>query len=335
MAELRQNLITRDWVVIATERAKKPEAFIVKRPDAGASLDREPSCPFCPGNEMSTGEEVWRVPEEGDWSVRLVRNKFPAVTPEGMPQRKLSGIHRSMNAVGYHEVLVEHPFHGRHPSLQTAEEMEYVLAAYRRRYAELKSDPRIESIVIFRNHGYGAGTSQPHPHSQVVAMPVVSTQMRSRLEIAIRYFDEAGECIFCRTLKDERVSGERIILSSRNFIAFVPFAALTPFHIWIYPLRHMSSFDQMTDDESKDLSGILRTVLRKLCVGLNDPDYNLILRSIPTHLVHTDYFHWYISVVPRLSIQAGFELGSGMYINPSIPEESAAFLRETKADSEA
>ncbi len=327
MAELRQNIITRDWVVIATERARKPEAFVVRREKSTEPPDHSPQCPFCPGNESQTGKEIWRVPEKGDWSVRLVQNKFPAVTPEGMPQRKLSGIHRSMNAVGYHEVLIEHPGHAKHPHVLSAAEWENVVTAYRRRYVELKADPRIESIVIFRNHGYGAGTSQPHPHSQVVAMPVVSTQIRSRLDIATRYFDEAGECIFCRTLKDERVSGERVILSSRNFIAFVPYAALTPFHIWVYPLRHMSSFDQMTGEEMKDLSGILHTVLRKVHVRLNDPDYNLVLRSIPTHLVHTDYFHWYISIIPRLSIQAGFELGSGMYINTGIPEESAAFLR--------
>ncbi len=332
MAELRQNIITRDWVVIATDRARKPEAFVVARPDMQKSLDHVKDCPFCPGNEAETGEEVWRLPEQGAWKVRLVRNKYPAVTPQGLPQRKLSGIHRSMNAVGYHEVLIEHPLHSAHPSVQGAEEMELVLSAFKRRYSELKADPRIESIVLFRNHGYGAGTSQPHPHSQIVATPVVSTQIRARLETAVRYFDEAGECIFCRALKDERVSGERIIVSSRNFIAFVPFAALTPFHIWVYPLRHMSSFDQMTDEETKDLSGILRTVLRKLYTGLNDPDYNLIVRSLPTHLVHTDYFHWYISIVPRLSIQAGFELGSGMYINTSIPEECAAFLREIQAD---
>jgi len=332
MAELRQNLITRDWVVIATERAKRPEAFVVERPHVQDPVAHSPQCPLCPGNEPNMGEEVWRVPAEGPWTVRLVRNKFPAMTPEGMPQRKLSGIHRSMHAVGYHEVLVESPVHNRQPSAMSAEEMTGVLGACKRRYGELKSDPRVESIVLFRNHGYGAGTSQPHPHSQIIGMPVVSAQMRSRMEIAVRYFDEAGECIFCRTIKDERVSGERLIVSSRHFIAFVPFAALTPFHTWIYPLRHMSSFDQMTDEEVADLSGILLTLLRKMHQGLNDPDYNLIVRSIPTHLIHTDYFHWYISIVPRLSIQAGFELGSGMYINTSIPEESAAFLREVKTE---
>jgi UDPglucose--hexose-1-phosphate uridylyltransferase len=332
MAELRQNIITRDWVVIASERARKPEAFAVKREPFTASETRVPSCPFCPGNEAETGEELWRIPAEGHWKLRLVRNKFPAVTPEGMPQRKLNGIHRSMNAVGYHEVLVEHPEHNGHPHLLSDRDIADTLNAYKRRYIELQADRRMESIVIFRNHGFGAGTSQPHPHSQIVAMPVVSPQIRSRLDIAVRYFDETGECVFCRTLKDERVSGDRVLLSSRHFIAFIPFAALTPFHIWVYPLRHMSAFNQTTAEELNDLAGLLRSVLRKVDAGLNDPDYNLVIRSLPTHLVHTDYFHWYLSIIPRLSIQAGFELGSGMYINTAIPEESARYLREIRVE---
>lgn len=330
MPELRQNIVTRDWVIIATERARRPEAFAVSRPPVTAAVAYAKDCPFCPGREAETGQEVWHVDGKEGWQLRLVRNKYPVVTPEGMPSRHVNGIHRSMNAVGYHEVLIEHPNHSAHPHVLSQEEVAGVVEAYARRYAELKADPRVESIVVFRNHGYGAGTSQPHPHSQIVAMPVVPSQMRNRLEIAMRYFDESGECVFCRTLKDERISGERIIVQSRHFLAFVPYAALAPFHTWVFPLRHMSSFDQSTAEERTDLAGILRTILGKLYRGLNDPDYNLLIRSLPTHLHDTDHFHWYISIVPRLSIQAGFEMGSGIHVNASIPEESADFLRKVE-----
>ena len=330
MPELRQNIITRDWVIIATERAKRPDQF-AKEKNVRASVEPyQADCPFCVGNEHLTGRESFRLSDQHGWKVRVVANKYPALSSEGERLRKVEGVYRSMSGVGIHEVIIEHPRHDLTTALYREEEVADILRAYAQRYAKIKKDPRIEAIIVFKNHGEGAGTSLQHPHSQLAATPIVPTQVRARIEESIRYFDETGECLFCRTLKEELIARERIIFESEHFVAFTPYAALSPFHLWIFPRRHSSSFDEILDSEIADLALTLRTVLAKLYYGLNDPDYNYSIRSIPTRDMHTDYFHWYLTIIPRVSKTAGFEIGSGMFINTSLPEESAMFLREMK-----
>jgi UDPglucose--hexose-1-phosphate uridylyltransferase len=330
MPELRQNVITREWVIIAKERAKRPDQF-ARPPHAISPLPPyDPHCPFCVGNEQMTVSETYRVSGDNGWKVRVVLNKYPALSPEGDRVRHIEGIYRSMTGVGMHEVIIEHPRHDLSPALFTVAEMADVMATYRQRYQELKKDPRIEAIIIFENHGEGAGTSLPHPHSQVAAMPIVPTQIRHRMEEAIRYFDETGECVYCATLRNELRDRQRIIAESSYFVAFIPYAALSPFHLWIFPRRHTSSFDEIYDHEVADLASVLRTVLAKLYYGLNDPDYNYSIRSSLARDGQREYFHWYLAVIPRIARTAGFEIGSGMYINPSVPEESAQFLRDVR-----
>jgi UDPglucose--hexose-1-phosphate uridylyltransferase len=328
MSQLRQNIVTRDWVIISSERRTRPNEFVAGRKDPSSLPRRDPSCPFCPGNEQQTVKELFRVSESEGWKVRVVENKFPALTPGGDRERLVEGIYRSMSGVGHHEVIIEHPRHDLTTALFSVEEITAVLTAYRRRYQDLRKDPRIESIIIFKNHGERAGTSLVHPHSQLAATPVVPTQIRSRVEEATRYFDDTGECVFCRTLREELHARERIVAETNHFVAFIPYAALSPFHLWIFPRRHTSSFDDIFDGELNDLALIMRLVLGKLYHGLKDPDYNYSVRSLPTRDHHTDYFHWYLTIIPRVSRTAGFELGSGMFINTAIPEESAAFLRD-------
>ncbi|HUI30432.1 MAG TPA: galactose-1-phosphate uridylyltransferase [Candidatus Acidoferrales bacterium] len=328
MAELRQNVLTREWVIISPERAKRPDEFARRKENEQALPDYVSTCPFCAGNEHLTLNELLRAPDNGDWKVRVIPNKFPALTSRGERVRRVEGIYRSMTAVGFHEVIVEHRLHNRTIALMTDGEVSEVLKVYRQRYNEIRKDGRIEAVILFKNHGEGAGTSVSHPHSQLVATPIVPSQIRSRMDEAIRYFDDMGECVCCRTVKDELNAKGRIILQNKNFVAFIPYAALSPFHIWIFPLRHVSSFHEINDDEIKDLSKCLRIVLAKLYHGLNDPDFNYSIRSIPTRDLHSEYFHWYLTIVPRVSKTAGFEIGSGMYVNTSVPEESADFLRK-------
>ncbi len=333
MTELRQNLITRDWVIIATERAKRPNEFIQPETPADPPPPYHENCPFCLGNEHLTGTtESLRLCEGvgNDWKVRVVGNKYPALSSEGERVRQIDGIFRSLSGVGCHEVVIEHWRHDLTTALMEVAEVEDILRVYRKRYADIRQDPRIETIIIFKNHGRGAGTSLEHPHSQIAALPIVPYQWRDRTQEAMRYYDETGECIFCRTLADELEAQERIICESKNFVAFIPYAALSPFHTWIFPRRHASSFDEITNGEIQDLAPLLQTVLGKLYYGLHNPDYNYTIRSIPTSDKHADYFHWYLAIVPRVSLSAGFELGSGMYINTALPEESAAFLRSVK-----
>ena len=330
MSELRQNIITRDWVIIATERARRPDQFALPRRNLKPLSAHQNDCPFCVGNEEDGTFEAFRLSDENGWRVRAILNKFPALSPTQARIRISEGIHRTMSGMGYHEVIVEHPRHDLTTALLDVEDIANILLVYRQRYSQIRQDSRIETIIIFKNHGESAGTSLEHPHSQIAATPVVPYQFRTRIDEAIRYFDDTGECLFCQTLQDELTAKERIIVESEYFVAFIPYAALSPFHTWIFPRRHSSSFDDITDREIRDLASTMKTVLAKLYHGLNNPDYNYTIRSVPTGEQGTKYFHWYIAIVPRVSRQAGFELGSGMYINTALPEESASFLRSVE-----
>ncbi|TYQ28195.1 galactose-1-phosphate uridylyltransferase [Pseudanabaena sp. UWO310] len=334
MSHLRQNVITKDWVIFATERSKRPHEFARSQDELPPELPiYRHSCPFCKGNENPSEIEYLRIENEHGWRVRIIPNKYPALSPIGDRIRHNEGIHRSMTGVGYHEVLIEHPHHNATIALMETRDVVNILKAYRQRYDVIRRDQRIESIIIFKNHGESAGTSLEHPHSQIAATPVVPSQIRCRMMEAASYFDDMGECLFCHTLRDELQSQERIVLESAHFVAFIPYAALSPFHLWIFPRRHTSSFGAITDIELEDLAYMLKTTLAKLFYGLNNPAYNYIIRSSPTDDKQSDYFHWYLAIVPRVSQVAGFELGSGMYINTAIPEDSAKFLREIDVET--
>jgi len=235
-----------------------------------------------------------------------------------------------MDGIGHHEVLVECPEHHLNLATMDIKTVERVLFAYQKRYKDLTALEEIESVIPFRNHGTRAGASIIHPHSQMIALPIIPRDVMSRMNESIRYYEEHRNCIFCRVLDAELEIMERVVIESQYFVAFIPYAAKSPFHMWIYPRRHNSSFAEARDEELKDLAAVLRGVMHKLYYGLNNPDYNLIVRSAPKGYGHSHFFHWYITIVPRLTRTAGFELGSGMFINTSIPEENAEYLRGIK-----
>ena len=328
--EIRQNIITREWVIIATERARRPEQF--KQTGAKKELPAyDAQCPFCPGNEALAPPETFRLPRPeasgGDWQVRVVPNRFAALSAEGELVRSNVGIKRTMSGVGIHEVIIETPAHNQTTALLSDAEVVQILGAYQRRYAAAVKDPRVTQVTLFKNHGAAAGASLEHPHSQLIATPLISPEVRDRMETALRFYDEEGECIFCRTLREELEEGTRVVLEGEHFTAFVPFAALTPFHTWIFPKRHNANFAYLDEQEKADLARVLRRVLLKFYRGLDNPDYNYIIRTAPHDAARVNYYHWYMSIVPRLTKMAGFELGSGMFINVALPEESAEFLR--------
>ncbi|NWF81767.1 MAG: DUF4931 domain-containing protein [Chloroflexi bacterium] len=328
MAELRQNLATREWVIIARERARRPNAYVESsdRLRTHERAEHDPTCPFCPGNEELDLERA-REPAGPDWQTRIVRNKYPALAEQGLLTRSFNGVERSITGVGYHEVLVEHPFHNTTLALMTDEEIRAVLLMYLRRGKEIAADPRVEQIVFFKNHGERAGASLLHTHSQVIGLPIVPGNIRHRIEEARRFFDDTGQCVFCTMLADELRRRERLVAVNEHFAAFVLYASSSPFHIWILPRQHHASFLHVAEAEVMHLAPLLRDVLFRLYAHLNDPDFNLLIRSTPTKEPENGYFHWYIAIVPRLSRSAGFELGSGVWINPTLPEECAAFLR--------
>lgn len=328
MPELRQNLATKEWVIIATERAKRPNAY-AEQPSHPLTLNRptfDAGCPFCPGNE-ELDLEIERLPHEGAWQTRVVRNKYPALTADNLLTRTFDGVERRVSAVGYHEVLIEHPHHNTCLALMTTDEVRMVMETYQQRGQIMSADLRIEQVIYFQNHGERAGASLPHAHSQIMALPMVPVEIRRRTEEAQRYFDDHGECVICAMIEDELARGDRIITVNNDFIVFSLYAALSPFHTWIVPRRHRANFLHADAQEIASLGAILRDLLRRMYFGLNDPDYNFIVRSTPTKELENGYFHWYVTLVPRLSRTAGFELGSGMRINPSLPEACAEFLR--------
>jgi UDPglucose--hexose-1-phosphate uridylyltransferase len=334
MPEIRQNMATKEWVIIATERAKRPEAFIqAPKPPPEERPAWDARCPFCPGNEEHDLERL-RLPQDGDWRLRVVANRYPALQEDGPRERHYDGVNRWISGVGYHEVVVESRLHNTCPALETLDEVQATLVAFQIRGLAFRSDPRIEQVICFKNHGPTAGASLVHPHAQMLALPIVPYSIRARMEEQLRYCDDHGVCAICQMRRDEEQERTRIVLESNCFTAFVPYAAYSPFHIWIVPRRHRASFLDAAPDEVADLAHVLRTSLRKIYFGLNDPDYNYVIRSSPERDRYAEHLHWYLAVVPRVAHTAGFELGSGMYINTALPEESARFLREVTPPDE-
>jgi UDPglucose--hexose-1-phosphate uridylyltransferase len=333
MSELRQDPTTYDWVIIATERAKRPHEF--KKHGAAKKILHEYSenCPFCPGNEDRTpqADAVYGDPDK--WRLRVVPNKFAALKPEGDTKREEWKLFRKSQGYGRHEVIIESPLHNTCIAFMNNEEVEELIRVYRDRYHELKKDPSIKVIIIFKNHGETAGTSLEHPHTQIVASPIVPPFIRRRYEIATQHFDNTGRCLYCDILFDEYEAKERIVSESEYFFALQPFASHYPFETWIMPKMHTSSFGKIADLEIRGLAVILKEVLLKLHVGLENPDFNLIIHTAPVDDEHKTYYLWHIQIIPRLTLAAGFELGSGIYINTALPEETAAFMRDFQVTS--
>ncbi|MBI5467921.1 MAG: galactose-1-phosphate uridylyltransferase [Deltaproteobacteria bacterium] len=331
MSELRLNLVTREWVIIASERAKRPMDFMNARPERPQSPPFLSSCPFCPGNELRTPPEQFRLPADGAWKIRVVSNKYPALT-DGERKRMTDGFRRAVTGVGVHEIIIENPVHNMTISSMDQRDIEEILRTYRRRFIAAHMDPRVEHVIIFKNHGEGAGTSLLHPHTQLIGTPVVPVQFRERVQSAMHFFDDTGDCLLCSILKKEMDEGVRVVNDTEHFLTFIPYAALSPFHTWIFPKRHSAAFSSITEDEITDLAFHLKTILSKFYYGLEDPDFNYVIKSSRPEDADNEYCHWYLSIVPRLSKAAGFELGSGMFINTSIPEKSAEFIRSVRVE---
>lgn len=344
MPQLRENLATKRWVIIATERAKRPEDFKKGKELPAPRPPYDEKCPFCEGNERPDEEEVFAIrapgtkPGQKGWKLRVIPNKYPALVP---PQKSSSvevkrhkaGIYLYTEGAGKHEVVIENPAHDKTIATMSLEEVETIINAYRERYLALDRDPAYKQVIIFRNQGGGAGASQVHPHSQIIATAIIPQHIRYALNEAQRYYEELGKCVFCDMIKYELAEKERMVIKNDKFIAFVPYAALLPYETWILPLKHSTSFAGLFPEDISSLAQILRDIAAKLYYGLNNPDYNYCVRSVPHYSACEPYYHWHIQILPRLTTPAGFEIGSGISINVALPEESAKFLREFKVET--
>ena len=267
-------------------------------------------------------------PGHNTWGTRVVPNKYPALTPGGDTLRYNQGIYLAMPGYGRHEVIIESPRHDQDIAQMSPEEVRLIIETYHKRYVDLMQEHGNMMAIIFRNHGSRAGTSLIHPHSQLVVTGMVPRYIRWREEEAQRYFDEWGRCVFCDILDFEMDGGRRIILENDSFLSFVPFAAEVPFEIWIMPKRHRADFGDISDAEKTDLAPALRHCLDRLHGKLGDPDYNYVINTSARYRADEPQLHWYLQILPRLTTRAGFEIGSGININPSIPERDADFLIE-------
>jgi UDPglucose--hexose-1-phosphate uridylyltransferase len=338
MPELRKDPIVNRWVIIATERAKRPTDF--KVPENGQ--DSPKGCPFCPGNESKTPPEIDAVrPNSGSrrdgegWVVRVVPNKFPALRIEGEMEKFGVGIYDRMNGIGAHEVIIETTDHFEKIEMQSVESLFRVFSMYKARLEDLKKDERFRYILLFKNEGITAGASLSHPHSQLIATPVTPKRIREELVGAQAYYEYKDRCIFCDIIREELRQKDRIVYENNGFIAFCPFAARFPFEIWALPKKHHPDYDSMGNDEIFAFADAMKVTLGKLVKALNGPHYNYMLHTGPVRWRRRGYwatieydFHWHVEIIPRLVNTAGFEWGTGFYINPTIPEEAARFLQE-------
>ncbi|MFH1762510.1 MAG: galactose-1-phosphate uridylyltransferase [bacterium] len=338
MSEFRKDPVIGRWVIISSERGKRPDDFITVPVET-----KNTGCPFCPGFEHKTPPEILAFrdsnsqPDTPGWHVRVVRNKFPALAPEGELEVQKYGVFESTSGIGAHEVFIETPDHN-----QAFEDLEqkhilHILESYNSRFNSLACDSRLRYVLIFKNVGERAGASLSHSHSQLIATPQIPKRIREELRGAADYYNKHNDCIFCKIIQTEIQADERLVFENSHYMAFCPYASRFPFEMWFMPKKHQPYFHHENPESMKSLASALKSTLQILNTGLKSPQYNFMMHTGPLRFGKTQYgktverdFHWHIEIIPRLVHTAGFEWGSGFYINPTPPEDAAEFLRKVK-----
>jgi UDPglucose--hexose-1-phosphate uridylyltransferase len=331
--ELRKNLVTREWVIIAKGRGKRPSDFAPREQPREPLPERDERCPFCPGNEAMTPPEVFAMRDGGPrnspgWRVRVVPNRFAALRIDASDRPHDVGIYLARDGFGAHEVVVESPHHDKDLWEMETEQVEAVVEAYRQRFLAFESGESLPHVLIFRNRGDRAGTSLVHPHSQLIAAPVMSRQLQVELRGAADYWEYLGRCVFCALVDFESRGDERTVLQTEHFIVVTAFAARHPFETWILPKRHAIRFADMSEAEAEDFARVLRETLARMAACLSRPSYNFAIHTAPAAEHNIRAYHWHLEIFPRITTLGGFELGSDIYINVVSPEDAARYLRE-------
>jgi len=329
MPELRKDPIVNRWVIFATERSKRPHAFLkpVEHP-------HDISCPFCPGNESLTPpEKISRrdnktIHDEPGWTIRLFPNKYPAIESNGEIKTVKNSMFESVSGVGVHDVVVETPGHEESMADLDNKSILEILSVFRERFIVIKKDSRMKYVHIFKNSGRNSGASQPHTHSQIVALPIIPETVLQELTSVGRYFKDNKSCVFCDLITKEREFRKRCIFSNKHFISIAPYASRVPYESWILPVDHRSNFENSTDEELTSLAEILLELLKRMKDRLNDVSYNFYFHTSPIGIETgiNGLYHWHIEILPRMAHLAGFEFGSGMYINSVLPEDAAVLF---------
>jgi UDPglucose--hexose-1-phosphate uridylyltransferase len=326
LTELRQDLVTGDWVVIATGRAKRPEDFAAnKRMPIKEDLSK--SCFFCYPEATEQEKDVLIYQDSNEeWSLRVFPNKYPAFSREGVAKCTEEGPYFSMDGTGYHELFVTRDHKNQIAHMDVLEIAE-LMDAYQNRYIDLMNKQGVNYIEIFHNHGKEAGGSVFHPHSQLVAMPVISPYVQSELDGAENYYRTNKKCAYCTMIEWEGEHKNRIIFDSDDFIAYCPFSSRAAFEIWILPKKHKPYFERTSDKEKLSLAEAMKVSINKIYKALNDPAYNFYLHTSPCDGKDYPHYHWHIEILPRTSIWAGLELSTGIEVSTIQPEIAAEHLR--------
>lgn len=320
MPEIRKDPVFGRWVIIASERGLRPNEF-------RAGQEAGYSCPFCAGHEELTPPEIYSLPgPDGRWRLRVVRNKYPALEAGGSVENRRAGIYDKMDGMGFHEVVIETPEHGRLLEQMPEEAVADVVRTFALRVREIKKDPRIKYVMIFKNHGRNAGASLLHPHSQIIAMPMAPLRVMQEIDGSADYHRERGTCVFCDIVREESDFKKRVVGENADFLAVTPYASRFSFETWILPKKHASHFETLPDAQAASLAQVIKTTLAKLNDSLPELSYNLIVHTMPVQDAPADHYHWHIEIMPKLTHVAGFEWGTGFYINTVSPEDAAEIL---------
>ncbi|MDP2927097.1 MAG: galactose-1-phosphate uridylyltransferase [bacterium] len=336
-SELRFDLVSRDWVVIATGRGKRPELFKKEKKEESRVLPKD--CPFCqirtqkkPLIVYDSGRQHngFRLGQEApdNWTTILIPNKYPAFLPEP-PMRKIieGGLYQRMNAVGFHELVVTRD-HKKSLALLPVGKVKEVFDVYQERFLQLAKHDFVSYVSIFHNHGKEAGASQPHPHSQIITTPLIDVDLKQALINSERFFKEKGKCLSCEMQKWEKRAKTRIVFENKDFLVLCPFASKAAFEMIVSPKQHRPYFERISEPEKEQLAEAFKAALRKLYKGLGDPAYNFYLHTAPCDGKKYDYYHWHWTILPKTATWAGFEIGTRMEISTIEPERATEYLRK-------
>ena len=332
MSELRKDHVTGRWVIISTERRKRPSDFRLE----SVRIAPDDSCPFCEGHEEMTPKELLvygrngSAPNTRGWTLRVVPNQFPVLRVEGGLDRRGEGLFDKMNGIGAHEVIIESPRHEDTLASMDERAVEQVLSAAAARVQDLKRDSRFRYVIVFKNHGAAAGASLEHSHTQLIALPIVPREVRDEVDGSRRHFQTKERCVFCDILQQEATDGRRLIAENSDVVALAPYAPRFPFETWILPKRHQALFEEAPRQEYVSLARLLGDILRRMNNALQFPPYNLLIHSAPVVEPAGEYYHWHVEIIPKLTKVAGFEWATGFYLNPTSPEEAAQVLRDIR-----
>lgn len=325
MSEFRKDIVTDQWVIIASERGTRPSEFHVS-----IEKNNQKQCPFCIGYEYLTPAPVLQFDNavSKQWQVRVVPNKFPALNQAEGDTFSNNGIYENMAGFGTHEVIIETPLHNERMVDFDSEHLVLVLRAYRSRLTALSKDRKNKFILLFKNHGHQAGATLEHSHSQMITTPILPITIKNKLNGSMDYYKKNNRCVYCQIIEFEEQEKKRGIAENKDFLAYAPYASRVPYEICLLPKNHQHRFEEINDKQLHSLALILKNTLKSIDQAIEDPPFNMILHTSPKYEKTEKYFHWHIEIMPKLSMLAGFELGSGFFINTTPPEMAASHLRQ-------